>query len=46
MARYKWPWDVWPIEPFMGVDVLADFDIVRFFGIVQSKVFKTQIETG
>lgn len=36
----------WPREPYAGVDVLADFDIVRFFKVVQTESFTAQIEQG
>ena len=36
----------WPSEPYAGVTALADFDIDRFFRIVQSETFSTQIENG
>ena len=35
-----------PTESYAKVDVFADFDIPKFFNIVQSETFATQIDNG
>ena len=36
----------WPSERYANVRVEADFDVVRFFSVVQERQFDTQIDDG